>query len=351
MEGTSMTHPTKFSFILAISLVLVVNSGAQQSAKKPAAEVHDAPLVSTEAIPLDNAKGRFDHFALGGGRLFVSALGSNMVEAINIGGRVLEHEMKVPDPQGVAFSPETGKIFAASGAGKVHIFDAKSYEPLATVDFPGGADNLRYDPATKRVYVGCGDDEKSGAIAMIDATTNQRLPEEYKLGGEPESFQLEKSGSKIYVNVPDLKQIVVVDRATKQVTHWPLNGVESNFPMALDESDHRLFVGVHAPPRLVVIDTNTGKMVASIPTVQDTDDLYFDAARKRIYVPGGQGFIDVFQMKDADHYQALARIPTAVGAKTAGYFGKQGKGFDRLYLAVPARNRESAEVRIYTVQD
>ena len=346
-----MSNPTMLSFILALAFAPVVNSGAQQPPGKAAAEAHDAPLVFTEAIPLDNAKGRFDHFALGGGRLFVSALGSNMVEAINIGGRVLEHEMKVPDPQGVAFSPETGKIFAASGAGKVHVFDAKSYEPLATVDFPGGADNLRYDPATKRVYVGCGDDEKSGAIAMIDATTNQRLPEEYKLGGEPESFQLEKSGSKIYVNVPDLKQIVVVDRATKQVTHWPLNGVESNFPMALDEPDHRLFVGVHAPPRLVVIDTNMGKMVASIPTVQDTDDLYFDAARKRIYVPGGQGFIDVFQMKDADHYQTLARVPTAVGAKTAGYFGKQGKGFDRFYLAVPARNRESAEVRIYTVQN
>jgi hypothetical protein len=312
----------------------------------------DKPLVLTEAIPLENAKGRFDHFAMGGGRLFVAALGSNAVEVINIGGRILDHTITgVPDPQGIAFSPEMNKIFVASGRGKVYVYDGKSYDQIATVDFPGGADNMRYDAGTKRVYVGCGDDEKTGAIAMIDATTNQRLEEEYKLGGEPESFQLEKSGPNIYVNVPDSKEIVVINRTTKQITHWPLKGVESNFPMALDEADHRLFVGVHVPPRLAVIDTNTGRIVVALPSVQDSDDLYFDGDRKRIYMPGGEGFIYAFQMTDPDHYRLLDKIPTAIGAKTAGYYGKQGKGFDRFYLAVPARGGQSAEVRIYTVQD
>jgi hypothetical protein len=121
--------------------------------------------------------------------------------------------------------------------------------------------------------------------------------------------------------------------------------------MALDELDHRLFVGTHTPPRLVVFDSNSGRQVATLPAVQDTDDLYFDSMRKRVYMPGGQGFIDVFQMKDPDHYERLARISTALGARTAGYFGKQGKGFDRFYLAVPARGGQPAEVRIYTVQN
>ena len=103
----------------------------------------------------------------------------------------------------------------ASGRGKVYIYDANSYDPITSVDFEGGVDNLRYDAATNRVYVGCGDDEKTGAIAMIDATTNQRLADEYKLGGEPESFQLEKLGPNMYVNVPDLKQVVVINRVTK----------------------------------------------------------------------------------------------------------------------------------------
>jgi hypothetical protein len=127
--------------------------------------------------------------------------------------------------------------------------------------------------------------------------------------------------------------------------------MESNFPMALDEADHRLFVGLHVPPRLAVLDTNSGRVVATLPSVQDSDDLYFDAGRKRVYMPGGQGFIYAFQMSDPDHYKLLAKIPTAIGARTAGYYGKQGKGFDRFYLAVPARGAQSAEVRIYTVQD
>src|ERR1700733_7204481 len=311
----------------------------------------EKPLVLTEAIPLENAKGRFDHFATGGGRLFVAALGSNAVEVINIGGRILDHAITgVPDPQGIAFSPEMNKIFVASGRGKVYVYDGKSYDQIATVDFPGGADNMRYDGGTKRVYVGCGDDEKTGAIAMIDATTNQRLEEQYNLGGEPESFQLEKSGPNIYVNVPDLKEVVVVNRATKQVTHWPLNGVASNFPMALDEADHRLFVGVHVPPRLAVIDTMTGRLVAVLPSVQDSDDLYFDADRKRIYMPGGEGFIFAFQMADPNHYELLDKIPTAIGAKTAGYYGKQGKGFDRFYLAVPSRGGQSAGQNLYSAR-
>ena len=316
-----------------------------------AAPPRDAPLVLTEAIPLENAKGRFDHFAMGGGKLFVSALGSNAVEVINIGGRILDRAISVPVPQGIAFSPETNKLFVASARGQVYIYDATSYAQLAAIDFEGGADNLRYDPATKRVYVGCGDDEKTGAIAVIDAATNHRIDPEYKLGGEPESFQLETSGPRIFVNVPDSKQIVVIDRVTGQITHWPLGSVAGNFPMALDEADHRLFVGAHVPPRLAVYDTGSGHLVATLPSVQDADDLYFDSDRKRIYMPGGEGFISVFQMIDPDHYRLVAKIPTALGAKTAGYYGKQGKGFDRFYLAVPARGGQSAEIRIYTVQD
>jgi sugar lactone lactonase YvrE len=342
------------SIVVAVALAHSQQRSSQRSpltAKQTAAS-SEKPLVLTEAIPLENAKGRFDHFAMGAGRLFVAALGSNAVEVINIGGRILDRAITgVPDPQGIAFSPETNKLFVASGRGKVYIYDGKSYDQIAAVDFQGGADNLRYDPATNRVYVGCGDDEKTGAIAMIDAATNQRLPEEYKLGGEPESFQLEKMGPNIYVNVPDLNQIVVVNRVTKEITHWPLGAVAHNFPMALDEADHRLFVGVHVPPRLAVFDTNSGRLVAAAPSVQDSDDLYFDSDRKRIYMPGGEGFIAAFQMTDPDHYKLIARIPTAIEAKTAGYYGKQGKGFDRFYLAVPARGGQSAEVRIYTVQD
>jgi YVTN family beta-propeller protein len=341
---------------LMLIAVFATLMSAQQTAKKnstaqkSAATERARPLVLTETIPLEGVKGRFDHFASGGGRLFVAALGNDSVEVINTGGRTLAHTITgVPSPQGLAFSPEANKLFAASSQGKVYIYSEQSYDLITTIDFPGGADNLRYDAATKRVYVACGNDE-TGAIATIDATTNKRLDEEYRLGGQPESFQLEQSGPNIYVNLPGLKQIAVINRTTKAITRWTLN-VEGNFPMALDEADHRLFVGTHQPPRMAVFDTTTGHMIAALPSVQDTDDLYYSANRKRIYMPGGEGFVDVFQMNDPDHYQRLARIPTAIGARTAGYYGVAGKGFDRFYLAVPARGREPAEIRIYTAQE
>jgi DNA-binding beta-propeller fold protein YncE len=340
---------------LTLALVITltacqVNQTSAPANTQPAAE-SAPPMILTATVPLEGVKGRFDHFASGKGKVFVSALGNNTVEVIDLFQGTRSHEITgTPNAQGVAFSPEANKLFVASEKGKVYIFDGDSYKLISTLDFEGGADNLRYDAATKRVYVGCGDDEKNSAIAAIDATTNKRLDEVYKLGGEPESFQLEKSGPNIYVNVPDLKQIVVINRTTKELTRWPVTNSQ-NFPMALNEADHRLIVGTREPATVSVFDTSTGKMVASVPTVQDTDDLYYSAERKRIYVPGRAGSIWVYQQSDPDHYALLSKIPTVVGAGTAGYFGRQGKGFDRFYLAVSAGSSTSAEVRVYTLQD
>jgi DNA-binding beta-propeller fold protein YncE len=339
--------------ILALMVSLTGCQGSQTNApaSTPPAAESAKPMILTASVPLPGVQGRFDHFASGKGRVFVSGLGNNSVEIIDLFQGVRAHEITgVPNPQGVAFSPEANKLFVASEKGKVYIYDGDSYKLITTLDFDGGADNMRYDAATKRVYVGCGDDEKNSAIAAVDAMTNKRLDEVYKLGGEPESFQLEKDGPNIYVNVPDLKQIVAINRTTKELTRWPLT-VGQNFPMALDEADHRVIVGTREPATLSVFDTSTGKMVASVPTVQDTDDLYYSAERKRVYVPGRAGEIWVYQQADPDHYNVISKIPTVVGAGTAGYFGRQGKGFDRFYLAVSAGANTNAEVRIYTLGD
>jgi DNA-binding beta-propeller fold protein YncE len=342
-----------FGFLLIFAISLTACQGSQPSAPasaQPAAEAAP-PMILTATVPLEGVKGRFDHFATGKGRVFVSGLGNNSVEVIDLFQGTRSHEITgVPNPQGVTFSPEANKLFVASEKGKLYIYDGDSYKLLSTLDFDGGADNLRYDAATKRVYVGCGDDEKNSAIAAVDAMTNKRLDEVYKLGGEPESFQLEKNGPNIYVNVPDLKQIVVINRTTKELTRWPVTAGQ-NFPMSLDEANHRVIVGTREPATLSVFDTATGKMVSSVPTVQDTDDLYYSAERKRVYVPGRAGEIWVYQQTDPDHYNMISKIPTVVGAGTAGYFGRQGKGFDRFYLAVSAGANTNAEVRIYTLQD
>lgn len=343
-----MRTPCSASFLLAL---LATFSGCKNSQPAPPAAEIPPPMILTASVPLEGVKGRFDHFASGKGRVFVSGLGNNSVEVIDLFQGTRAHEITgVPNPQGVAFSPEANKLFVASEKGKVYVYDGDSYKLLNTLDFDGGADNLRYDAATKRVYVGCGDDEKNSAIAAIDAMTGKRTDEVYKLGGEPESFQLEKSGPNIYVNVPDLKQIVAINRTTKDLTRWTVTNLQ-NFPMALDETDHRIIVGTREPATISVFDTTSGKMVASVPTVQDTDDLYYSAEKKRVFVPGREGAIWVYQQNDPDHYTLITKVPTVVGAGTAGYFGRQGKGFDRFYLAASATANSNAEVRIYTLND
>ena len=337
---------------LGLGLVLVVAFSIQVRAQKNSPPPSAAPLVLTGAIPLANVKGRIDHFAFDPthNRLFVSALGNNTEEIIGIGAQTVVHTISgVPTPQGVAYSPETNKLFVGSDEGKLYVYDGTTFDLITAIDFGDDVDNLRYDAAEKRVYVGYGD-EKTGAIGMVDAATNKRLGDEFKLGAHPESLQLAASDPNIYVNLPDLKQIAVINRNTHSITRWPLT-FESNFPMALDEPDHRLFVATRTPPRLAVFNTSSGQLVAELPTVQDSDDLYYDSARKRLYVSGGEGYISVYRQDDADHYRILAKVQTAIGARTAGYFGKGRKGFDRFYLAIPARADHGAEVWIYTVQD
>jgi DNA-binding beta-propeller fold protein YncE len=338
--------------VTGLVLVLIAAVAVQVCAQQASPSTSAAPLVLTGAIPLPNVRGRIDHFGLDPvhSRLFVSALGNNTEEIIGIGAQTVVHTISgVPTPQGVAYSPETNKLFVGSDEGKLYIYDGTTFDLITAIDFGDDVDNLRYDAAEKRLYVGYGDD-KTGAIGMVDAATNKRLDDEFKLGAHPESFQLAASGPNIYVNLPDLKQIAVLNRSTYSITRWAIT-FESNFPMALDETDHRLFVATRTPPQLAVFDTSSGRLVATLPTVQDSDDLYYDSARKRLYIPGGEGYISVFQRDDVDHYKLLAKVRTARGARTAGYFGKERKGFDRFYLVVPARADHGAEVCIYTVQD
>ena len=336
---------------ICIRVILIAGFTAQVSAQEKSPPESSRPLVLTEAIPLPGVQGRFDHFGFDRkNQLFVAALGNNSVEVIDISARTRVHSITgIPNPQGVVYAPETKKLFAASSKGQLYIYDAATLELIKAIDFHGDVDNLRYDAPQQRVYVGFGDDE-TGAIGTVDATTNERLDEEYQLGAHPESFQLETAGPSIYVNLPDLKQIAVIDRKTRAITRWPMT-LAHNFPMALDEANHRLFVATHEQPRLAVFETSSGHPVATLPCVQDADEVYYDAGRKRIYVPGGEGYISVFQQVDADHYQLLAKVPSTLGARTAGYFGKGRKGFDRFFLAVPARADHGAEMWIYTVQD
>jgi DNA-binding beta-propeller fold protein YncE len=297
-------------------------------------------------IPLPGVEGRIDHLAVDLKRqhLFVAALGNDTLEVLDLRAGKHLHSIKgLQKPTGVAVVPEFNRLFAASGDGaSCEIFRADTFSPVQGVKSLPDADNVRYDGTAKHVYVGYGD----GGLAILDAATGKRL-DDVRLAGHPESFQLEKSGTRIFINVPAAHHIAVVDRPGRAVVStWPLDGVRSNFPMALDEANHRLFIGCRNPARLLVYDTTTGRATTSLEIGDDTDDLFYDAEQKRLYVSCGAGLINLIHQEGADRYHSIGSIPTAAGARTALFVPE----LKRFYLAVPHRGTQGAHIRVYAVR-
>ena len=312
----------------------------------PAVAQNPEPLKRVQTIPMPGVAGRLDHLSVDveGKRLYVSALGNNSVEVLDLeAGRVIDHIHGLREPQGVLYVPESGLLFVANGGdGTVRVYNAGSDELLSTVRYPSDADDLRYDQAAGIVYVGYGD----GGLGSLSAMTGKALAR-IDLSGHPEAFELEKGGPAIFINVPSEHEIDVADSAKGSVTtRWPMITYQANFPMAFDNDHHVLFVVSRKPPELLALDPGTGKILAHLPVVGDADDLYYDPDGKRIYVSGGGGAISVIEQKDAAHYQTLATIPTAPGARTSLFV----PDFKRFYLAVPRSGDHDAEMRVYEVE-
>ncbi len=269
-------------------------------------ERESPPVREVQEIPLPGVQGRLDHFTIDAKRkrVIFSGLGNNSVQVVDVfAGRMIHQIEGLAEPQGTLYLAEWDKLFVANSAnGHVDIYDGNKFTLLDRIDLGEGSDpdNLRYDSTAKKVYLGYGE----GAIAVIDPATNKRLPTEYKFEGHPEGFQLETKGPRIFVNVADTKNIQVINRQTGKISTWALpNGHAANFPMVLDEANRRVFIGTRKPSRLTVLDMDSGKVVASLPTAGDMDDMFYDADRKRIYVAGGEGYLSVVQQIDADHYK------------------------------------------------
>lgn len=298
-----------------------------------------------KTIPMPAVQGRIDHmyFDASSGRLFVAALGNNTVEVIDTrAGKLLHTISGLHEPQGILYRPGVNRVYVANGDdGSLRMFDGSSYEPIKNIKLGDDADNVRWDEQDHKIYVGYG----SGALAVLDE--NGVKSGEIRLDAHPESFRLEDHGSRIFVNLPGSHKIAVVDRRTKSViAQWGTDGATANFPMALDELDHRLFTVCRVPARLLALDTESGKVIGQWPVVGDSDDVFYDASTKRIYATGGDGEISVFQQQDANLFQRMAGIPTRKGARTS-LFSPESR---MLFVAARRQGSEAAAIYVYRVQ-
>ena len=302
-----------------------------------------APLKLKQTIPLPGVEGRIDHFASdpSGQRLFVCALGNNTVEVLDLQKGERVHTITgLGAPQGVGYVPEVNRLFVANDKGGIcKVYDGKSFQQISELNFKDDADNVRYDDAAKKVYIGFG----SSGIAIINAADGKQIGS-IKLSAHPEAFELEQNGRRIFVNVPNSRNVAVIDRDKgKVVATWKTDLAFGNFPMALDEANHRLFVGCRVPSKLVVLNTESGDVVAKIDISGDPDNVFYDGKRHRIYVICGAGKVDIIEQTDANTYEAFAKIDTADGARTGLFVPER----DTLFVAVPHRGSQEAEIRCY----
>jgi hypothetical protein len=299
--------------------------GLAAAAPSAAAE---APLALEATIPLEDVGGRIDHMAidLARRRLLVAELGHGSVDVIDLAGTRRIHQIAgLKEPQGLAYVPGPDLVVVASGGdGSVRFFRGDDYAPAGVVELGEDADNVRVDLANGQVIVGYG----SGGLAVIDPATRSKL-RTIPLPAHPEGFQLDPGSERAFVNLPDARQIAVVDPiGGKLRATWPQKNLRSNFPIALDAGGNTVASVFRSPRRLVLFDADSGAIKVSVASCGDADDLFFDNRRRRIYVSCGEGMVDVLQRDGTE----IGRVPTSSGARTSLFVPE----LDRLIVAARA---------------
>ena len=313
------------------------------------------PLKQIATIPLPGLKdGDFDHFTpdVDGHRLFLTDEENNKVDILDTNANKRVHTIDgAKAPHAILYRKDLKKLFVVEGdASEVRIYDSDSFKPAGEIKLSVDADSIAYDPATSYLYVVNGGREAKtpySLISVIDTNDQKKLRDIKIPNNHLEAITLEKSGPRMFINITGKNAVGVLDRNKSELSAtWPLPaGDKANVAMAFDEPDHRLFIVTREPGKLIVLNSDDGKVIAELPAAGLVDDAVYDSQNKRIYVAGDQA-LDVFQQKDPDHYELLAKIPTAFRAKT----GVLVPEWNRYYLGVPHHAGKEAVVRVYEVQ-
>ena len=271
---------------------------------------------------------RLDHLALDaqGSRLFVANMANASLDIVDLkNGTLLKQIPEQKGIQGIAYAADLKRIFVGVGeVGVCNVFDADNFELVKSLPFPD-ADNVRYDSRTQRVYVAHADK----ALAVINGKSLEVLAD-IKLPGQPESFQLEKDRPRLYLNASSSYQLAVIDTdSNKVINQFPLTLAKGNFPLALDEAEHRLFVGCRNRV-LAVLDSRSGRPLASAPLCDGVDTLIYDAKVRKVLASCNEGVLDVFDAVSRETYPLRQAAATAPGARTMAFDERR----QRIYLPV-----------------
>ncbi len=361
----------KWFFAILVTLFAVVGlAQAQQSASQQLPMMHMAGILRlVETIPLPG-DGYMDHLAadVKGQRLFISGEAAKSLITVDLRAGKVIHETKGLSamPKKPVYLPESNEVWVTLTDSSVVAISGATYEVTKTVQLSGygdpnrGADNAAYDPSTHLIYAGVevfedfgGSGEHGATNASIDIvdTKTAKLVGSIRLpGGDPAGITIDPSGKRLYVTMGDIVEgdshVAVIDLEKRAVVaQWPITGGPVPHTAGLDAAHHRLFVGSrtkahtgniggghqHEPGKLVVMDTETGKVVQVLDSVGGADDLQYDALTSRIYFVGTTGTVAVFKEIDPDHFELVGKVPTGAIAKTGLWVPE----LKRFYSAVP----------------
>jgi DNA-binding beta-propeller fold protein YncE len=344
-----MKNPlTAVAFAIVLLIILSVPDYSQS---------RQNPLRLVQTISIPGVEGRFDHLAvdLKGKRLFLAAQAHRSVEVFDLAaGKRIQSIGGIGEPHAERYVPASNELLVSIGdeaEGALKILKGDTFETLATFKILVDADGIAYDPVTQYVYIENGGKDAGNTeyclVSVIDTANRKNISDIRVDGAELEAMSVEHSGTRLFVNMKTLKQVGIIDRNKLQViSTWPIPGAGVNTPLALDEMHHRLFVGARQPAEVVVFDTDTGKVIAKIPSVGEADDMFYDEERKRIYVTGDEGFISIIAQTDADHYEPMANLRTRAGARNSLFVPELG----RFFVAVPSEGQKEAELLVFQVE-
>lgn len=308
-------------------------------------------LIQTTTVP--GVKGDFDHFAVNekGNRLFLTAEEHHSVEVFELStGKFLRSVGGFDTPHSILYVPASNRLFVIDGgAGACKIVDGDTYAVLDTIKIAPEADSIAYDPAAQILYVTAGGEDAKmdyTIISVISVPDKKRVGEIRVDSTNIEGMVLERHGPRLFVNIRDKHLVGVIDREKRTlIATWPLPDVQGNTPIALDEPHHRLLIAGRKPGKFVVLDSNTGTIVSSLPCGDGADDLTFDPAHKRIYITGAAGLVNVYEQRDPDHYVEIGEMRTGPRGKNSVLV----KGLNQFYVAVSQNGQQTAEVLVYKV--
>jgi len=314
------------------------------------------PLELIKNIPLPEITGGdFDHFAVGldTNRLYVPAEVYASIEVFNLktGEHLRSATGLVKSPHMLALMPGKKELFVADAHNaSCDVLDAADLHLLKRIALEPGPDFGVYDDASKILYLGNGG-KAAGAdfsyISMISVDRKEVIGRIRVDAATLKGMRVDHQANRLYVNMRDKNAVGVIDLGSKAVVHtWTFPGLTSNAAMGLDTGNHRLFIGSRNPGVLFVLDSNSGKLVATLKTVNISDDMTFDAAHRRLIVSGADG-VDVFAQDNPDSYRLVQHVDT-FGGKTSVYV----PSLKRFYV-VHTKGEQAAEagLQIFKVND